>query len=97
MANMKSRFFEGSRRVEPLSTGVGEAILRKVSALESSLRKVIQVRGDTDGNTVKGDKVLQVLESTLRQILSPVPQDTPSSATKENSASLDATSMPGKR
>lgn len=96
MANIKSRFFEGSLRVEPLSIGVAEAILRRVSALESSLWKVIQVRGDTDGKTVKGDKILQGLESTLRQILSSAPQDTSSSAI-ENSASFDATSMPGKR
>ena len=63
-----TRFFDPSRSSEPLTIADVVDTINKVEAYRLSLARVIQVRGDTDGNTVKGGQILVDLASALQHV-----------------------------
>ena len=70
MSDVRGHFFYKSRTDFPRSDiGAGD-LVRRVVSLKENLDKLIEVRGDKDGKTVSGARILETLEIKLTNILS---------------------------
>lgn len=100
MAEVPGHFFDKNRSVFPLQIMAAETILRRVASLNDNLDKLIEVRGDKDGKTVKGAEILQRLQITLREILKPSMLEVSQVSIKDNTeldGSIDVLSSLGPR
>ena len=97
MSEVRGHFFDQGRSASTHPASFSINIMKRVGVLIEVIEKLVEVRGDTAGKTVKGAETLRALEITLNGILNPALHQAGHSSVLEDAEPKPSVETPGFR